>query len=75
MSKHIRRRGTDGPREQIRLLLVLNPRRAYSAKLNPHSKREALAHRRWKALFESERAAMIAAQERADELCAKEGGR
>ena len=75
MSKHLRSRRADGPRDQIRLLLVLNPRRAYSAKLNPHSKREALAHRRWKALFESERAAMIAAQERADELCAKEGAR
>ena len=75
MSKHIRRRGTDGPRERIRLLLVLNPRRSYSAKLNPHPKREARAHRRWKALFEPPRAAMIAAQERADELCAKEGAR
>ena len=75
MSKHIRRRGTDGPRDQIRLLLVLNPRRAYSAKLNPHPQHEVRAHRRWKALFLTERAAMIAAQERADELCAKEDGR
>lgn len=73
MSKHIRRRRADGPREQVRPLLVLNPHRDYADELNPH--REPRAHRRWKALFEAERVAMIAAQERADELCAKEGVR